>query len=270
MPTALAGAKGRSEGLAFEVELIEMFNTVIPNVSHAATQSVASTSGGTCRSKTDILVDGESYSIKNPGKSSASIQIMVTALHKFLESYNADEDTRNAFKLFLGLSNGFGKLLKENKIKESDLNYNDELRRQRVKFSSLSQYSRDAILSFLNKNKRDIVDIVVRRGWADDSKDFANKMIWCDSSVHQKSDVEHLCLFDSEEVINTICEYDWEVRPRQTVLYLGPLTLQMKGSGKGEAYHYPQFNCSLNDLRRAEIVSFEGDYKQILNYMMAS
>ena len=40
------------------------------------------------------------------------------------------------------------------------------------------------------------------------------------------------------------------ISDKMSVIKIGPMTLQMKGSGKGSAYHNMQFNMSLNDLTK--------------------
>jgi len=265
-----AGEKGRSEGYDYERQLVDAFNNIIPGIATEAQQSVLSKFERRTISKADINVAGQPVSIKNPGRSSSSIQIMVTAAENFFLSLGVSPETMNAFNLFFGLGDGFSNLLEENSIDRHTLDWDSESRRQRLKYGSLPQDSQDSLLSFLSKNKREIVEVVFSHGWAKDSEYHASKMIWCNSSVSGKSNVDNLCLFDMEEVIDKICQYEWSVRPSDTVVELGPLTLQMKGSGKGKSYHYPQFNTSLNDLRKFGINCVEGDYKQILETIAGS
>jgi len=270
MQTKSHGERGRSEGYSYEVTLASAFNSIIPGIATEAQQSVLSKFKRKTISKADINVAGQAVSIKNPGRSSSSIQIMVTSSENFFRSCAATKSEKNSFNLFFGLGDGFSDLLEENSIDRHTLDWNSESRRQRLKYGSLPQDSQDSLLSFLSKNKREIVEVVFSHGWAKDSEYHASKMIWCNSSVSGKSNVDNLCLFDMEEVIDKICQYEWSVRPSETVVELGPLTLQMKGSGKGKSYHYPQFNTSLNDLRKFGINCVEGDYKQILETIAGS
>jgi hypothetical protein len=49
---------------------------------------------------------------------------------------------------------------------------------------------------------------------------------------------------------NISLEATVEVKDSQSVIKIGPFTLQMKGSGKtGSAYHGMQFNASYKDLK---------------------
>lgn len=260
-----SGEMGRCEGYRYEKELAAALNRLFPDIAREAEQSVLSRFDGyKTTSKADIVINEEPCSIKNPGRSSSSIQIMVTSAENFFLSLGTNAETMNSFRLFFGLHEGFPDLLRENKIENHRLSYDSELRRQRLKFSSLPSGAQKSLLSFLNKNKRDIVEVVFRQGWAKESKHHASKMIWCDSSAAGKSSVDNLCLFDMGEVIEKICQHTWQVRKSETVIELGPLTLQMKGSGKGRAYHYPQFNTSLNDLQRFGISCIEGNCEKIL------
>jgi len=266
-----SGEKGRSEGYQYEKQLMDAFNNIIPGIAIPAEQSVLSVFDGyRTTSKADIIINGDPYSIKNPGRSSSSIQVMVTAAENFFLSLSVNPETMNAFKLFFGLPEGFLDLLRENEIKEGALIQDSEIRRKRLKFSSLPPSAQKSLLSFLNKNKRAIVEVVFRQGWAKESKHYANKMIWCDSSVDGKGNVDNLCLFDMDEVIEKICQHTWRVRKSETVIDLGPLTLQMKGSGKGRAKHYPQFNTSLNDLRKFEISCISSDREEILECIVGA
>ena len=56
---------------------------------------------------------------------------------------------------------------------------------------------------------------------------------------------------DTSRLIKSVStHHEWMVKPSSTVLALGPLTLQMKGSGKkaSSAYHSMQFNASIKEI----------------------
>jgi hypothetical protein len=56
---------------------------------------------------------------------------------------------------------------------------------------------------------------------------------------------------DIDSLINNIVDKaSVKIRPSQSVIEIGPVTLQMKGSGKNSDYHNMQFNASLNDLNK--------------------
>ena len=273
------GEAGRSEGYKYEDTFVKYSNELYENSAAKSTQKVPSTLGDKLTTaKSDLSVFGQNISLKNPSKSSTSIQVFVTPQHNFLDSCRcSDPGVRTAVSLFFGTldEKEFEGLLVDTGIKKEDLDYQSEIRRHRVKFYSLPQKYQDALLLFLKDNKRHLVECAVEKGWAEDRQAYAGFMLWSDSSVAGKSSLDNVCLFKMGDVVNKICEYDWDIRlPKETVFALGPLTLQMKGSCKKDkngnrtsSYHNLQFNASLNDLRKSGIPHINGSGKYILDYL---
>ena len=95
-------------------------------------------------------------------------------------------------------------------------------------------------------------------------------MLWCDSTKGGKGTTSHLSVCKMSELKNEVMKFDWVIRDSQTVWAIGPLTLQMKGSGNKSSanYHNPQFNASLNDLKKhCPDVFVDGDLVAMHNFI---
>ena len=266
------GEKGRVEGYGYEKIIEANANSYSKNSSRPSKQGVESILGGTTTSKSDTSINSHNISIKNPGRSGASIQMFVTSQKNIFKGCACDNpDIGIASKLFFGTPDEeeFENLLVQYEIKKEELSYNEETRRRRLKFFSLPQKHQSVLLEFLNTNKRHLVECALRKGWAKDPQSYADFMLWSDSSVGGKSSLEHMCLFDIEDVIDKVCEHDWAIRPSETVFELGPLTLQMKGSGKGMSKHNFQFKASLDGLRGAGIPYISGNSNHMFAHLEA-
>ena len=271
------GEKSRAEGYKYEDLVVERANQLYENSAvktgddfHERTYE---SKKGT-KSKTDLVFRDKTVSLKNPGKDSASIQMFITTQNVVTEALNLEgTDVEAAIKLFFGTpyKEDFEKLLVECGIEKEALQWKHETRRQRLLFSSLPRQKQSALLSFFENNKRCLVECALQKGWAKNPKAHAGFMLWSKSSASGKSSLDNMCLFDMKDVINKTCKHDWVVRPSQSVLALGPLTLQMKGSGnkKTWSYHDLQFNTSLNDLKKHGIPYISGSSKYIFDYLAA-
>jgi hypothetical protein len=275
MSLSLSGAKGRAQGFDYEDLLENKANSKKKGVAAKVEQSQPSILGEQkTTSKADITIYDRTISVKNPGKSTSSIQMFVTPGANILKGCSCgDPVVEEAIQMFFGVPDEkeFYRLLAHHGILTSTLSQKDELRRHRLKFPNLPQSHQDALLLFLNNNKRDLVEFTLRKGWASDSYTYADYMLWSDSSVGGKSSLNHMCLFHMNDVINEICKHNWKPRQSGTVFELGPLTLQMKGSGgiTKSAYHHFQFNTSLNDLRKHGIPHQNGNFQSMLKHLEA-
>jgi len=267
------GEKGRVEGYGYEKIIEASANSYSKNSSCPSKQGVESILGGTTTSKSDTSISDHNISIKNPGRSGASIQMFVTSQKNILKGCGCNNlDVGIASKLFFGTPNEeeFENLLIQCGVKKEKLSYNEEIRRKRLKFFSLPEKYQVSLLTFLNKNKKHLVECALKKGWAKDPQTYADFMLWSDSSVGGKSSLDHMCLFDMRDVIDKVCEYDWSIRSSETVFELGPLTLQMKGSGKGMSKHNFQFKASLDDLRGSGIPHVSGNSKEVFSHLEAA
>jgi len=272
MSSSSSGAKGRTQGLKYEKLLESTANSRKKGIAAKVPQKSKSIFGSKTTPKGDIKINNHTISVKNPGKSSASIQMFVTSQGNILKGCNCDDPiVKEAIQMSFGLPDEkeFHELLKKCDIKESRLSQKDELRRQRLKFSNLPQEHQKALLSFLENHKRYLVECTFRKGWSSNPDTYANRMLWSDSSKGGKNSLNHMCLLHMDDVIDEICKHNWKIRPSGTVFELGPLTLQMKGSGgiQNATYHHFQFNASLNDLRKHGIPYQNGNFQSMLKHL---
>ena len=132
----------------------------------------------------------------------------------------------------------------------------EELRRVRVDSFSLGKDNCDKVVEWLHKNREEIYRFIFQDGVMHSSLERPTKLWWS----HKKNDLTNISKFNMSDILERARNIKKsEVRFRDeggkgklqkggTVIQVGAITLQMKGSGKGSAYHNLQFNCSLNDL----------------------
>jgi len=261
-----AGAKGRAEGYEFEEAIIECINAADCSgiIATKAKQIVRGNIAPTATSKSDIEVLSPNrvkpygVSIKNPKSNGTTIQMQVIKELKLLAQLGkvkeTPEDVVEFFNLFFGdkCSQKFQSDCDRLGVDYDSLDYEHEQRRQRAVWDSIPVNLRGAFLSYFNDIaiKREILEVVFKRGvTATDGVDF---MVWCQSSLAGKSNADKLVGYPVDVLIDEICSsYEWEpnyYNGRASAIYLGPLALQMKGSGgiEKENYHNPQFRASLS------------------------
>ncbi len=253
-----SGATGRTEGFEFEETLKDSFNNrnypgfKIVDAKQVVPGSIASTA----RNKNDLILESSTsqhgISVKNPKTSSTTIQMQIIYKEKLLAQLNSvkevPQDVIEFFNLFFG-----GNLEEDCQrlgIDYTSLEYKNERRRDRALWDSIPERYKASFLDYFNdpQVKKETLEIVLKRGvTALAGSDF---MVWCDSSVAGKSSVDNLVAYRVDSLISDICKsYTWTPSYHNGIcsaLYLGPVALQMKGSGKGKSYHSPQFRMSLS------------------------
>ena len=277
-----SGANGRTEGFDFEDLLEEIFNAtghsglkIVP-----AKQMVEGIVAKTARNKNDKVIESASpadgLSIKNPKTSGTPIQMQIILKKKLLARLGMIEPVPQGvldfFDLFFGTpdTDKFREDCARLGVNYDALEYQHERRRNRALWDSIPKKLSNAFLKYFNKEeiKREILEVVLKRGvTALRGSEF---MIWCDSSVAGKSNPAHLAAFRIDTLIDQIISAKFKWTPklhqgRRSTVYLGPLGLQMKGSGSGQDYHNPQFRMSLNSAIREcpSVPVFRGDYRTI-------
>ena len=261
-----AGSKGRKEGYKFEDTIMEAINKADCNgiVASKAKQNVRGTIAEKATNKSDIEISNPNsdtpigISIKNPKSDSTTIQMQIIKKEKLLDQLNkvklVPQDVKDFFSLFLG--NKSGQVFKSDcdrlGVDYDSLDYQEERRRHRALWDSIPAKYCDAFLSYFNDIaiKREILEVVFKRGVT--ASDGVSYMVWCQSSLAGKSNADNLVGYPVDVLINEVCNnFEWEPnyhKGRASAIYLGPLALQMKGSGgiEKENYHNPQFRASLN------------------------
>jgi hypothetical protein len=252
----IAGRKARQAGLAFEEIVRSKRNGYKPTNK----QDVFGERITTC--KTDVKVGVDNFSIKNPEKPGSSLQIQTCSADRFYRLLKVPKKVKLALDQFLGNHQGLFKGKKFKNIFESvckeewqkDLKTlcpDKEIRRNRLLFQNID--NGPLLLDWLEKNIKEIAVFIFKTSFNDPNyKDsIANKLLW----AQKKGDYDSLVEINIDDMIKNISlEATVEVKDSkkhgQSVIKIGPFTLQMKGSGKtGSAYHGMQFNASYKDLK---------------------
>lgn len=250
-----AGEKGRSSGLKFEESICENYGgKFLPK------GKVKSIHGKKTDNKTDVIAGSQRLSIKNPKSISTSTQIHITSVAIFAKKFSIEEGSLLyiAFQMFFGaypelFKNGrfkdspdyFIKLVRNKLVLNPDLLCcHQELRRARILFNNLT--NGDLIIKFIQENIREIVDMCFRSGMIhpSESDSMATHVVW--SNI--KDDINDFEIINIQDILDSTDTWKVSVRPSQSVIEIGPITLQMKGSGKNSSYHAMQFNVSLSAL----------------------
>jgi hypothetical protein len=272
------GNIARIEGHDYEKILLSILNMNNQNFlfEDLETAKVDSIFGDKTTAKSDInFVNKElGFSIKNPKTVSTSIQVSVFSCERYLNyikeqaCMDIPSDVKRYCNLFFGLPNKkeFLQMCSDKKA----LDYDSEIRRQRCKNDSIEVEIQNRFRDFMNMNivKKRTLELVFSKGFCNNKEHQANIILWSNSEKNNKSSIKKISLLHIPHLIDNLMKYEWKIRESQTVWSLGPLTLQMKGSGKkdGKSYHSMQFNCSLSDLKK-ENIHFDGNIEKIKNYI---
>ncbi len=116
--------------------------------------------------------------------------------------------------------------------------------RSRLLCSSITNFSE--VTDWFQDNLENIYKFVLSTGFNNpvNTETIAKQMVW----AREKNNIDSIVEYDIESIIKNIYKIKVKVRPSNSVIEFGPMTLQMKGSGKCAAYHNMQFNMSLKDL----------------------
>ena len=248
------GEKSRAEGHDYEDVVADNFNQCGLLSRVISNEKVSGILDSKTTAKSDVNIrERLGLSVKNPQKSSSSIQMMIMPQRSMIKFLNPTDEVTKYVKLFFG-GKHFEQVCNDVGVHYNSLDFDQEARRSRCLHTSIPGNIQGAFLEYMNRDniKKLIVTTVLKKGFCSEETHWADKMLWSDSSEEGgKSNTKHVYLCDIEELIENICENEWIIRDSNSVWELGPLTLQMKGSGKkrGSSYHSLQFNMSLNDLR---------------------
>ena len=204
------------------------------------------------RCKTDVVTKYHNYSIKN---SQTSTQIQVCSVDRFSRLFNIDSHLKPQFDQFFGNHGYFKdqKLFREHcekiwGIDTKNLSEENEIRRNRVLGSNLT--NSQSMVDWFQENIRPVLEFLFKTSFNNpvNTETIANRVLW----TKEKDCYESRCEFDIDPLIDKIAEKAIvKIRPNGSVIEIGPVTLQMKGSGKSaSAYHNMQFNASLKDIEK--------------------
>ena len=249
-----AGRKGRQSGLDYEGVLQEKFSGREPEDKKDIWGKIKT------RAKTDLIIGSSNYSIKNPKAPSTSTQIQVCSANRFHRLFEPPQVVKEAINQFVG---NHPKLRTGESFKGNQSVMLEVCKDWSIDFKSLDSKAEQKRSRLLTKNIVDIKDMtdwffvnrvaVFRFALATSFNDPKNvdtiaDTIWWAS---KKNSTENVREFSITGILTKV-EKDAKVSisDKMSVIKIGPMTLQMKGSGKGSAYHNMQFNMSLNDLTR--------------------
>ena len=240
------GLRGRDEGYDFE-------ETVKLNKDGCFPSDMLDIWGERkTTSKTDVVTEDHNYSIKNSQKST---QIQVCSVDRFSRLFNVNGDLKDQFDQFFG-NHGYFKdqrLFKEHcekiwGIDTKNLSQEKEIRRNRVLGSNLTNCQ--SMVDWFQENIRSVLEFAFKTSFNNpaNTETIASRVLW----TKNKDCYDTRCEFDIDPLIDKIVEKAIvRVRPNGSVIEIGPVTLQMKGSGKSaSAYHNMQFNASLKDIEK--------------------
>lgn len=255
-----AGKKGRNDGFEYEKNLAKTIED-LGYLAREYPQYHASKVGNRMsRSKTDISLSDstchKNLSVKNPKSHSTSIQIQIAPRNTVNDILSLETELSQDYLEFCDLFFG-GKDVELHAsaagIDFESLDYESERRRMRLKTSSIPESVTTGALEFMNRRdvKSTILRIILSEGNVSSTEAYANKMLWCDTRGHGKGNLKEAIVVDIPTLVESISQkYEWEIQPSETVLKMGPITLQMKGSGGtgSSSYHSLQFNASIRDI----------------------
>ena len=230
MNSTLAGKKAKADGHKYEVDCVAMLNKLFGG-DHAT--------DGRPQTKVDVY-DKEgvnTYSVKNVSKNHT--QVALLSSQKFIDYFNLTGSGCEQFiNMFFGYYNKELQSIVESKHPELSLS-DAEIRQNRVYKNNISDSIIDEFLTFMNSNKMEIFDIIVRRGF---NGDAVNHIIWRNKITTSVNiiDVDSLASLVNNgiwKINNTTLEF-------RTADNIKLFHLQMKGSGKkyNSGYHGMMFH----------------------------
>jgi len=269
------GEKGRSEGYKYEdIILTEISSRMGTKLYRRQNSKVENKLGGRkTTAKADLLCDipGKGISIKNPGKSGASLQLFIPSLNnliKELSSVGAMPDSvKRYFTGFFGFKSKqeHKDFCKENEIDYAGLNKKHEQRRHRCLHGSMPSSWQTETGVYLNQPiiKKCILEISFSTGFCKDKIYHADSMIW----ALKKNSVDEIAyISDLSGLLDDLClKHSW--KPNTSTWHFGPMSFQMKGSGGVESasYHSPQFKATIKKIiEDSPSYVFSGNMQQVI------
>ena len=116
------------------------------------------------------------------------------------------------------------------------------LRRSRLKTDNIKEIN--DVINWIDINKQGIIKFIFSTGFAVDKQYHSDKLVY----VREKNCLDQIDIIEIDKIIERSSDWSISISSKKTVIKIGPITLQMKGSGKNAAYHSMQFNCKRTDL----------------------
>ena len=243
----VGGANGRKNGYKFEDMAVQR------GATRPLKEYTKDIFGGIkTRSKTDVIKNGKNYSLKNPTDSKAQIQLC--PVDRFCKLFKITGTLKLIFDQFFGnhgiakstsADSEFEQKLVEWNLSRSSVSGKNEFRRRRLLASSIPNFN--LLTKWFEDNKREVLEFIFKTSFnnPNNKEQIADHVIWSTEHLNFDSSV----CFKIDDLIDDICakKNNVKIRPSQSVVEIGPVTLQMKGS-KGSSYHSMQFNARLVDI----------------------
>jgi len=231
MNSTEAGRLAKAEGHAYERDLPAYLNEAFGG-DHVV--------NGRPDTKVDVYDNdsGIAYSVKNVSKNHT--QVALLSSRKFIEYFGLQETFPALFiRLFFGVPNNYG--LSTVSLRHKDLVLSDaEIRQNRVYANNIPQGIKDAFMTFMNANKMEIFDVIVRRGLNYGYP--VSQMIWRNKKTDEMR-------FIDVAYLRELCKGgEWTLNNTTLHFYTAEgvklFHLQMKGSGKkyNSGYHGMMFH----------------------------
>ena len=209
------------------------------------------------RSKTDVATRHLNFSIKNPEKSSTSTQIQVCTVDRFCKLFDPAKSIKTILDQFCG-NHGYFK--QPNMFKAHCVNVwavdpkilcnEREIRRGRLLASNIKNFQH--LINWFEANKRKVLEFAFKTGFNDPqhADTIADHIIWSSEKNSKEFELINIDILIDSIIENSTVKIRDHKRFGQSVIEIGPVTLQMKGSSGKSGYHNMQFNASLNDLKK--------------------
>ena len=225
-----AGRKSKKDGHDFEHKLAATFDKLFGG-NHKV--------DGRPSTKVDIheTNSGRKYSVKNVSKNHT--QVALLSASKFIKHFKLKGTESETFiNMFFGYYNKECKSIVEDKHPELSLS-DAEKRQNRVYSPNISKDIKRAFVKFMNDNRQEIFNIIVRRGFEGDA---VHTIIW-----HTKGE-EMIRMIALENLEKEVEEGKWKLNKTTLEFRTNDgekrFHLQMKGSGKkyNSGYHGLMFH----------------------------
>lgn len=138
--------------------------------------------------------------------------------------------------------------------------YSESRRRERYNWEEINNFNPNLWLEtqlFFEKYAEDILYFLISRGSETNIKNHANLLAFCDKKLNNLIivNIKKLIAYiiDKAKLDNSFCLKNKPRAGNGTTtfsLYAGLISFQMKGSGKGAAYHALQFNISGSTIKK--------------------
>lgn len=256
------GKEGRETGLEYEGDFATKINGKTFEERYGS-KKIPDTLGTKTKAKTDVFgPNGVKYSVKNPKHTSQGTQIAYHPTAKYQKFHSVPSDVSDAMNFWCGATPELLEELKEKKVRRcpeawanevsrrgmniNDFNFVDETRRCRALFKNIPNYQ--DLLHYFDKNKVKIARFVFSTGMnhPDYSHAWSEKIAWSE----KRGSLNGVKIYDIQTIVNKMSSAVVRINDisNDSVIRMGPLTVQQKGSGGRTGYHSLQFNASRNDL----------------------